>query len=178
MDSLKSTLDNRTNLQHLLFRRSFLVSEKAIEDLDSFPFYGNWNHETHNGYNFYAHKDNHMYFAENGKCLVFLIGHSYNPFTMEYDEGKQLQVIAEAYGTGQFQEKIDELTGIFAIGWINKYTGDIHFEADPSGMQSFYYGIMPDGNFILTSHPQIAADLYNLTISNLAKEIISYKWYG
>lgn len=177
LQSFKSELNKRSDLQHLLFRRSFFVSKEAVSGMDKFPFYGNWNHVEKGGYNFYVHKDNHSYFAESEQCCVFLLGHSYNPFTMEWEEDKQLQHIANAYGSNKFQDRIDELTGIFAIGWIDNVTGDMHFEADPSGMQSFYYGIMPTGNFILTSHPQIAADLYGLTMSDLAKELIAYKWY-
>lgn len=176
--SFKDKIGKRPDLQHLLFRRGFFVSKEDIGSTDSFPFFGNWNHEEKCGYNFYVHKDNHLYYEESKGCCVFLIGHSYNPFTMEHEEKKQLQRIADTYGREEFQERIDELTGIFGIGWIDKTSGDIHFEADPSGMQSFYYGIMPNGNFILTSHPQIAADIYNLKMSDLAKELIAYKWYG
>lgn len=178
LPSLKDNLGNRPDLQHLLFRRGFFVSKEALKDMDKFPFYGNWNHVEKYEYNFYVHKDNKYHFAESKKCCVFLLGHSYNPFTMAWAEDKQLQHMADAYGSKDFQDRIDELTGVFAIGWIDKTSGDMHFEADPSGMQSFYYGVMPNGNFILTSHPQIAADIYNLKMSDLAKELIAYKWYG
>lgn len=177
MPDLKEILDQRTDLQHLLFRRSFFISKETI-NTDSFPFYGNWNHSEKYGYNFYVHNDNKAHFAESEHCCLFLIGHCYNPFTMEWIEETQLQRIANVYGTASFQDRIDELTGVFALGWINKVTGEINFEADPSGMQSFYYGIMPDGNFILTSHPQIAADIYGLNMSELATELINYRWYG
>lgn len=176
--NFKSLLDKRPDLQHLLFRRGFFVSKNAINELDRFPFYGNWNHIEKCGYHFYVHADGHIHFAESTGCCVFLLGHSYNPFTMEWNETKQLSRIADAYGNADFQNRIDELTGIFGIGWIDSHTGNIHFEADPSGMQSFYYGIMPDGNFVLTSHPQIAADIYSLEMSDLANELIAYKWYG
>lgn len=176
--SLKTELDSRPDLRHLLFRRGFFVSKESIVGMDKFPFYGNWNHVEKCGYNFYVHKEAHSFFFESDRCCMFLLGHCYNPFTMEWEEEKQLQRISDAFGSDEFQERIDELTGVYAIGWIDNTTGDMHFEADPSGMQSFYYGIMPDGNFILTSHPQIAADLFELKVSGLAKELISYKWYG
>lgn len=178
IQSFKAELDSRPDIQHLLFRRGFVVSKNPIANIDKFPFYGNWNHVEKYGYNFYVHKDSKLHFAESNKCCMFLIGHSYNPFTMEWKEEPQLKYIAEAYGSETFQDRIDELTGIFAIGWIDITSGDIHFEADPSGMQSFYYGIIPDSNFVLTSHPQIIADIYDLKISDLAKELIDYKWYG
>lgn len=174
---LKEALDRRPDLQHLLFRRSFFVRKDAV-NTDRFPFYGNWKHAEKYGYNFYVHKDSQFHFAESECCCVFLIGHCYNPFTMEWNEEKQLQRISNVYGTASFQDRIDELTGVFAIGWINKETGKISFEADPSGMQSFYYGLMPDGNFILTSHPQIAADIYNLSLDKFVKQLITYKWYN
>lgn len=176
--SLKTALDKRPDLQHLLFRRGFFVGKEKIDGMDQFPFYGNWNHVEKCGYNFYTHKDVNSYFFESKNCCMFLLGHSYNPFTMEWAEEKQLEHIADSYGSNEFQDRIDELTGIFGMGWIDIPSKDIHFEVDPSGMQSLYYGIIPNENFVLTSHPQIVADIFDLKMSDFAKELISYKWYG
>lgn len=178
MNSLRKQLDQRPDLQHLLFRRGFFICEEVNTDTNSFPFYGNWSHVEKLGYHFYTHKDSHIYFYESSECCMFLIGHSYNPFTMESKEEKQLQYIAEAYGHNTFQDRIDELTGIFAFGYIEINSRVLHFEADPSGTQSFFYGIMPNHIFTLSSHPQIAADIYNLKLSDFAHKLINYKWYG
>lgn len=169
-------LDNRLDLQYLLFRRGWIISTEgySYESLNKFPFYGNWNHVEKQGYNFYVHKDNQVHFAESEQCCVFLIGHSYNPFTMEWVEKNQLQRIAEAYGTTEFQDRIDELTGIFIIGCI---TGnDLDFIVDPSGIQSAYCGKVKN-SLILTSHPQVVADIYDCQFDSRIKEIVEYKWY-
>ena len=85
------------------------------------------------GWHFYTHKDTYCHIVKGDKCTMWLIGHCYNPFTMEWDEKKLLTYIAEAYGTDKFQDRIDELTGNFLIGVI---VGDrIDFQSDTAGMQ-------------------------------------------
>ena len=40
---LKELLDRRKDLQPMLFRRAWLVSRESLDDqMDAFPFYGNW----------------------------------------------------------------------------------------------------------------------------------------
>ena len=40
---LQEQLKNRPDLQKYLFIRGFLATDKKIENLNDFPFYGNWN---------------------------------------------------------------------------------------------------------------------------------------
>ncbi len=44
-------------------------------------------------------------------------------------------------------------------------------------MQSAYYGQVQD-NFMITSHPQIIGDLYDLPMDDFVKELVNYKWYN
>ena len=168
-------LDAHKELQYLLFRRGFLISQNALNNMDSFPFYGNWNWQIAEGWHFYTHKDTYCHIVKGDKCTMWLIGHCYNPFTMEWDEKKQLAHIADAYGTDKFQDRIDELTGVFVMGWIVEKT--IHFQADPSGMYGAWYGEMPDGNFMMSSHTQLFDDVYGLEMTDFVKELINYRWY-
>lgn len=172
---MQKELASRPDLQKYLFRRGFLVSRQAFEPLDSFPFYGNWDTVKLGDYFFMTHRECHFHHFADGKTTFFILGHSYNPFTMETDETEQLSRIAAAYGTEDFQDRIDELTGVFVLGWFDD--SQIRFMADPSGMQSAYYGEV-EGNFMLTSHPQLIGDLYGLQRSPLAEELLHYKWYG
>ena len=42
-----------------------------------------------------------------------LWGMTYNPFTKEYEEQKILAHIAEAYGTSDYMERVNDITGVF-----------------------------------------------------------------
>ena len=174
MTDIKELLSAKPELKKDLFIRGFLVTDKRI-DTSEFPFYGNWRVEEHCGYYFMAHELTGMHVIEReGKCF-FLLGHSYNPFTMEIDEAKQLELIAESYGTDGYLELISDITGIFVYGDI--VDGKVSYLIDPSGMQSACYGVV-NGNFYLSSHAQLVGDINGLAMDPFVKELISYKWYG
>lgn len=174
-DELMRMLSKQKEMQVNLFIRGFLISDNKIQDLDGFPFYGNWRMEEHDGFYFMAHSLTGMYVYEKDDAhIFFLLGHAYNPFTMEVKENKILSYIAEAYGTRKYLERIHELTGVFVYGSIiNK---KIYFLTDPSGMQSAFYGKVGE-QFFLSSHAQLIGDLCNLRMDDFVKELISYKWY-
>ena len=52
---LQEQLKNRPDLQKYLFIRGFLATDKKIENLNDFPFYGNWNETEKCGLYFYTH---------------------------------------------------------------------------------------------------------------------------
>ena len=83
---LKEALDKKPELQKFLFIRGFLVSDKKIENINDFPFYGNWNEKQKDGCYFYTHNKTAVHFASNDKVTLFLLGHCYDPFMMETDE--------------------------------------------------------------------------------------------
>jgi len=177
MKTLKQQLDNRQDLQHLLFRRGFLLSQKEF-DMSSFPFYGNWVTNQMAGYHFMTHQEAKCFSTERNGVTHFLMGHAYNPFTMEHEEIKQLERVAEEFekGSEAYWAAVDELTGVFVMGYVDA-NGKIAFLCDPSGMQSAYYGQI-DGNLMITSHPQIIGDLYRLEMDTFVKELLAYRWYG
>lgn len=172
---LKEALDQRSDLQKFLFIRGFLVSDKKIENLDSFPFYNNWNEEQKDGYYFYTHNKTAVHFASKDKVTLFLLGHCYDPFLMEIEEEKILADILNDYGTDKYYERISEITGVYVTGAIED--GKIKFSVDPSGMQSACYGVI-DNCFYMSSHPQLIGDICNLEMDGFIKELIAYKWYG
>ena len=175
MDFIEA-LNERADLQHLLFRRGWIISRKSLDEkLSDFPFYGHWISREETGWHFMTHEDAHCHIYQEGERTYFLMGHCYNPFTGEWEEKKQLAHIAEAVeDKEEFQSRIDELTGVFVLGWIEE--DNISFLVDPSGMQSAYYGEVGD-NFVITSHTQLAGDLYGLEMTDFVKELIAYKWY-
>lgn len=169
-------LEKNPELKKDLFIRGFLITSKKIKNLTEFPFYGNWKVEEHNGFYFMAHKltGMHVYTANNGN-IFFIMGHAYNPFTKEYEEKKILENIAETYGTSEYLERINDITGVFVYGSLVK--GELQYLVDPSGMQSACYGKIKE-NFYLASHAQLIGDICNLKMDGFIEELIRYKWYG
>lgn len=169
-------LEKNPELKKDLFIRGFLITDKKIEGLAEFPFYGNWRVEKHAGYYFMAHvlTGMHVYETHTGDTF-FLMGHAYNPFTMEIDEGKILKYIAASYGTSDYMERVNDITGVFVYGTI--IDGKLSYLVDPSGMQSACYGKV-EGKFYLSSHPQLIGDVCHLKMDAFVKELKHYKWYG
>lgn len=169
-------LEENPYLKEDLFIRGFLVTNKKLQNLDKFPFYGNWRVEENGGYYFMAHRltGMHIYTNEKGQ-IFFLFGHAYNPFTGEIEETKILEHIAKAYGTKEYLERIHDITGVFVYGSLDGDT--LAYLVDPSGMQSASYGKIGE-DFYLSSHPQLIGDLCNLRMDAFVKELTNYKWYG
>lgn len=169
-------VDSHPELKKDVFIRGFLITDKKITDMSLFPFYENWNTEEHCGYYFMAHQltGMHVYTDQQGRAF-FLMGHAYNPFTMQYDETAILKHIAEAFETDEYMDRIHDLTGVFVFGWIAD--GTLNYLVDPSGMQSACCGKI-EGSFYLSSHPQLIGDICNLEMNDFVKELIAYKWYG
>jgi hypothetical protein len=116
-----------------------------------------------------------IFIKKEGKTL-FLIGHAYNPFTMEYEEIKILQYIDDAYQKGKstYLDAIDELTGLFILGYLEE--NDICFMLDCSGMQYGCYGLI-NNHLYIASHMQLIGDICSLEIDDYVKNLINYRWY-
>lgn len=168
-------LETKPYLKKDLFIRGFLITDNEPVNLNDFPFYSNWNIEYHNGFYFMAHFLTGMHIYEENGNTFFIMGHAYNPFTMECDEINILKKIAEFYGTDEYMEQINDLTGVFVYGDI--IDGKLSYLVDPSGMQSACSGIVKE-TFYLSSHPQLIGDICDLTMDSLVEELVNYKWYG
>lgn len=165
-------LRSRPDLQYLLFRRGWVVSKHEV----THPFLSDWETKTVAGWHFLSHPDARCTIVESGGRVYFLMGHCYNPFMMQYSEDEILASIGECTpNTEEHQKRIDQLTGVFVLGWIDNE--GISFMTDPSGMQSAYWGTCKNDNFILTSHPQLIADVYEFEMDPFVKELVAYKWY-
>lgn len=171
---LKEKLDSRVDLQKYLFIRGFLITDRDFSNLEEFPFYGNWKRQRCGSYWIMAHSLTGMHIYGEGDKTFFLMGHAYNPFTMEHREAEILRRVAQSYGTENYLDSINELTGIYVYGVICGNT--VEFYTDASGMQSACCCVS-DGNFFLSSHPQLIGDLLQLEMDPFVQELIQYKWY-
>ena len=169
-------MEKYEELKKDLFIRGFLITDTCMENLEDFPFYGTWRVEKHDKYYFMAHALTGMHIYENNEGKIFfLMGHAYNPFTMQTSEEEILKYISEAYGTNDYLERINDITGVFVYGDV--IDGKISFLVDPSGMQSACYGRV-DENFYLSSHAQLVGDVCKLKRDDFVKKLVQYKWYG
>lgn len=172
---IRSVLETHCELREDLFVRGFLITDKKPENLDQFPFYGKWEITEYKNFFFLGHKltGMHIHPMENGDCL-FLLGHAYDPFAMEYEEEKILSRLAAAYGTDEYLEIVHNLTGVFVIG--GTIGDELFYLVDPAGIQSACYGKI-DEHFYLSSHAQLIGDVCGLEMDEFVKELINYKWY-
>ena len=172
---IREILEKNKDLRGNLFIRGFVATNNGEIDINAFPFYGNWKIKKIQGVSFLTHNlTGFASYEMDGKAL-FILGHAYNPFTMEINEEKILERIAPNIGKDDFFDYIDELTGVFVFGTI--VDGKVSFLVDPSGMQSACYSII-DGKFYLSSHPQLIGDICGLVMDKFVKKLINYKWYG
>lgn len=172
---LKNVLDERENLRKHLFVRGFLLTQNTDINGDEFPFYGAWKCTQLNDFNVWTHPLTGFHYITAGEATLFLLGHAYNPFTMETSEEACLLRIGEHLSDGRLYDYIDELTGIFVLGIISN--GELQFLTDPAGIQSACCGVI-DSKLYLTSHAQLVADICNLKITSFVQELVEYKWYN
>ncbi|MBQ8164279.1 MAG: hypothetical protein IJZ94_00480 [Clostridia bacterium] len=173
---LKDLLDTRKDLQKHLFVRGFMITNDKFTVSAQFPFYGNWKQQKIGNYTFCVHNLQQYYFVEREGKTFFLIGHAYNPYTMDYEEEVILTKIAEAYSEDRevWLNFINELTGLFIIGYTE---GDnAEFLLDASGMQYACYGVF-NKKIYIASHMQLLDDLLDLKKDPYIEKLIRYKWY-
>lgn len=170
MDTLKNQLDSRSDLQMYLYCRGFLITDTRIPN-EVYPFYGNWNCYTVHNYYVYLHKLQKITIYTQDKTTYLLIGHAYNPFSLEADENKILEKLANKKNRIDY---INELTGIFFIGIFNDEEVELHVDA--SSMQPVCYGYIDDHLYV-TSHMRLVGDLLTLKVTDYVTRLVNYRWY-
>ncbi len=173
-NGMKVLLEETTDIRKHLFEKGFLITDEDIIDLDQYPFYGNWCKTKVGKYNFYTYKSVKIFMKNFAEKTFFLIGHAYNPFTMDHDENIILEKISKKFNTTQYFDAIDELTGIFIMGVV--YNGKIEFLLDASGQQYGCYGTI-DGKLYISSHMRLIGDICNLTTTDYVNRLVNYRWY-
>lgn len=171
---LKDKLDINKELQKHLYEKGFLITSVSSIDTSSYPFYGNWSATKIGSYDFLVYKSTPLYTYAKRDNVFFLIGHAYNPFSMEWEEQRILGKIAENYGTGCYFDAIDELTGIFILGVVTK--SGIEFLLDASGMQYGCYGAVK-GRLFISSHMRLIGDVCEVETIDYVNRLVNYKWY-
>lgn len=181
-DELKAILEDRPEHQEILFTRGYLVTNKKLDDLSTYPFYNNWikkgfgSLSNGSNVNIYHHKSLECNTYQEGRLRISILGHAYNPFTMKYEEEEILKDCVEAYkkNTKIFFELVSELTGIHLI--ILNDGEKIIAVQDCSGMKSCYFGRV-NSDIFLTSHPQLVSDIENLKVDEFVNALTNAWFY-
>ena len=171
-EKIKRLMDERSAFRRYSFYKGFLITNGDLLPIGDYPFYENhWSDYNIGAYTLRVHNEIKLttYDGESGSW--FIIGHAYNPFTVEYEEIDILKSIDKAI------DKLDilnSLTGVFVIGRISGR--DIEFSLDTSGMLWSCYATFDDKIYI-SSHMNMIGDLFDLPMSKYVKKLISYKYY-
>lgn len=171
---LKKQLDRRVDLQRHLFEKGFLITNAKLQECNVFPMYSNFQKTRVFGYDIWVHQGTKLYLYEQNSTAYFLIGHAYNPFSMEHQEEIILKGLAEAAEAGKYTEEIDELTGVFITGIISDESLTVLLDA--SGMQYGCYGEI-QGKVYIASHMRLIGDICGLETDPFVSRLVGYRWY-
>ena len=149
------------NWQDKLYNYGFLMTNHSDIDLQSIGIKQyDWNSVSIDAWTIWTHPLQNCFVHTKGGISFVLIGHAYNPFTMEADENAILRRLSEMHSDEmQYRNYFDQLTGVFFYAVIE--TGRITFTCDCAGMMGAYYGKV-SGSIYCSSHYQMIADLCGL----------------
>lgn len=171
---LKYILEGKPHVQKHLFDKGYLITDASIVNSMDYPFYGNWTETTVGDYHFWTHEGATLYTHCFEKRILFLLGHAYNPYTMQWKETDILQSLGQAYGTDRYMDIVNELTGIFLLGVVSGK--ELELILDASGMQCGCYGTIAGKQYI-SSHMRLIGDICDLQTNPYVERLINYRWY-
>lgn len=173
---MKDILKRKPQYRECLFSRGYFITDDTTIDDSAYPLYGLWNKMTIKQFSVFVHKDQDRYLVEHEGVYFLLIGHAYNPFNGVYAEEELLHQAADAY----FEDKksvfgcISEWTGIHALYIFDE---DIWCVQDCAGVKAVYYGVVKE-HLCFTSHPQLAADIYDLKMDPFIEKLAANRFYN
>ncbi len=168
--------------QNRLYNYGFLVTDDPdIPSVDIGVDWNAWRNTEIGAWKVWLHPLQKCYVFEDAFRSFLLIGHAYNPFTMEKDEPEILSHLSELFqDQGSFRDYFDQLTGLFFFAVIEK--DRILCTSDCSGMLGAYYAKI-SGRLYFSSHCQLIADLCGLREDPYVTHLKSsrlfhlYGWY-
>lgn len=144
-----------------LYIRGYLLTDDTM--ITSKDIGLNWDLWTVNDlgvYRLYVSKEETCYIQKSEDRLFVLVGHAYNPFSMESDENAILQSLASKYNCcSAYRDYFDQLTGVFAYFVLERDC--VTAICDCAGMMGAYYGVIQEKVYC-SSHAQMIADLTGL----------------
>lgn len=175
-EGIKQRLDRELDYRSCLFSRGYIVSDSPIPSVQQYPFYGLWQQKQLLHFSVYAHPDTGLAVSTDEDFAGALIGHAYDPISDEICETKLLKKLIAAYKTGSkfFYEALNNLTGVFVL--LLESEGKLFAVQDCGGQKMLYYGKV-GGHMVLTSAPQLAADVFHLEWDPDVERLVHSKGY-
>lgn len=137
-----------------------LTTAQNVVRMDIGIDWDKWDKHIFSKYLLFAHPEQKVFSFFSDSKYFILVGHAYNPFTMESDENQILNRLSQLFGTKDYEEYFDQLTGLFFYVVID---GDkLIMNTDCAGMLPAYYAKI-DGEVYCSAYSQMIADLCNLS---------------
>lgn len=118
-----------------------------------------WQCKDFGTYVLFTHPEQKVFSFKKDNRWYVIVGHAYNPFTMEMDENDILEHIAGVYMTKTYQDYFDQLTGLFFYVVIDG--NRLVLNTDCAGMLPAYYAKIND-EIYCSAYAQLIADLCSL----------------
>lgn len=174
---MEKLLEQYPQYRDAVFCRGYFLTTDAQVRGEAYPFYGKWKALDIRNFRLWLHpyQDYTLVRKENADFL--LIGHAYDPFHMVAQEEQLLETCAQGYQKGEtaFFDCVNDWTGIFAL-FVFDDAGLLAVQ-DCAGIKGVYYGTV-NGETVLTSHPQLAADLYDLARDPFVQKLVTNRFYN
>lgn len=172
-ENVQQLLSNES-FRKYLYARGFLFTNRKNINANDYPFYGLWKSYKLLNFPLYVSPLQKSYVYEYKEGFVILVGHAYNPFTMEYDENIILQNLIQRNSFKEFISYLNQLTGNFIIICGNEK--EVSFVGDASGMQTIFYSIF-ENCYYISSHTNLINDFLNVKWDEYVKRLVSYRYF-
>ena len=109
--------------------------------------------------------------------VLILIGHAYNPFTMQWREQDILKNLMKCLDKDEkslFWKGVDELTGVFVLLFLQGKK--VYVIGDASGMQTVYYA-QKDGKVYVSSHTELLGESLGLKWDPYISRLVDYRFF-
>lgn len=175
MEDMRELLTAHPEFKSKLFCRGFLLTDADIDE-EAYPFYGLWNSYRVLNKTLLVHPEQHAFIQQTDTNTMILIGHAYNPFTMEPDEDIILKKLAQ-YLTDDVQNfwnYLNQCTGVFTLIWITQNSTRII--GDPSGMQTAFY-TAAEAKLYVSSHTMLLNSILHLSYHSYISRLVHYRFF-
>ncbi len=162
-----------------LYTYGYLLTNEGKKAIQHLHWLTEWQQQCIRGYTLFVHPQQKYYFYEAEEYTYLLVGHAYNPFSMEANEYDILAHLAAVeYNSDAYKDYFDQLTGVFFCAVIR---GDsITATCDCAGMLGAYYAMVRDEK-CFSAYSQMIADIYDLRedpyVTKMKKSKL-FRWYG
>ena len=172
---MKQLFQGCPEMREKLYARGFLLTNVNIDETVH-PFYGLWKKETICGATLLVSPQQRWHIHRKGGYATILIGHAYDPFSMQSSEEKILSDLCTMLSEGMdsFWAKLNQLTGVFTLCWNKE--GRVAVVGDATGMQTTFY-TAAGKDYYVSSHTNLIGELLSLPWDPYIKKLVNYRFF-